>query len=90
MHLPLLRPDVGIAIGAGTDVAIETADIVLVKNDPGDVVDIIRLSRKTYSKMYQNLPLGQQGTTFLQFLLAGRNTLWLRNLTQSCDGCPFL
>ncbi len=51
----LAQADVGIAIGAGTDVAIETADIVLVKNNPGDVVDIIGLSKRTYSKMFQNL-----------------------------------
>jgi Cu2+-exporting ATPase len=51
----LAQADVGIAIGAGTDIAIETADIILVKNDPRDVSDLIRLSRSTYSKMYQNL-----------------------------------
>jgi len=51
----MAQADVGIAIGTGTDVAIETADIVLVKNDPRDVLNIIRLSKKTYSKMYQNL-----------------------------------
>ncbi len=51
----LAQADIGIAIGAGTDVAIETADIVLVKNDPRDVLNIIKLSKSTYSKMYQNL-----------------------------------
>ncbi len=51
----LAQADVGIAIGAGTDVAIETADIVLVKNDPRDVLYIIELSKRTYSRMYQNL-----------------------------------
>lgn len=51
----LARADLGIAIGAGTDVAIETADIILVKSDPLDVVHIIELSRVTYRKMIQNL-----------------------------------
>lgn len=51
----LAQADIGIAIGAGTDVAIESAGIVLVKNDPRDVVNIIKLSRATYSKMTQNL-----------------------------------
>ena len=51
----LVTADVGIAIGAGTDVAIESADIILVKNDPRDVAKVIDLSQKTYSKMVQNL-----------------------------------
>ncbi|WP_457622953.1 copper-translocating P-type ATPase [Persephonella sp.] len=51
----LVTADVGIAIGAGTDVAIESADIILVKNDPSDVSKIIKISKRTYSKMVQNL-----------------------------------
>jgi Cu2+-exporting ATPase len=51
----LVTADVGVAIGAGTDVAIESADIILVKNDPRDVPKMQDLSRKTYSKMAQNL-----------------------------------
>ncbi len=51
----LVTADVGIAIGAGTDVAIESADIVLVRNNPKDVSLVVGLSKKTYSKMVQNL-----------------------------------
>lgn len=51
----LMAADVGIAIGAGTDIAIESADVVLVKNDPRDVPKLVELSKKTYSKMRQNL-----------------------------------
>lgn len=51
----LTQADLGIAIGAGTNVAIESAGIILVKNDPRDIVKIVRLSRATYSKMIQNL-----------------------------------
>jgi Cu2+-exporting ATPase len=51
----LVTADVGIAIGAGTDVAVEAGDIVLVRNDPRDVPRIVALSRASYRKMIQNL-----------------------------------
>jgi len=51
----LVEADVGIAIGAGTDVAMESADIVLVRSDPRDVAAIIELAQATYAKMIQNL-----------------------------------
>ncbi|NOZ70679.1 MAG: heavy metal translocating P-type ATPase [Chloroflexi bacterium] len=51
----LTRADVGIAIGGGTDVAIESADIILVRSNPLDVVKVIELSRATHRKMVQNL-----------------------------------
>jgi Cu2+-exporting ATPase len=51
----LARADVGVAIGAGTDVAIESADVILASNDPRAVVSLIRLSAASYRKMIQNL-----------------------------------
>lgn len=51
----LTQADLGIAIGAGTNVAIESAGIILVRSDPRDIVKIIRLSKMTYAKMIQNL-----------------------------------
>ena len=51
----LAQADIGIAIGAGTDVAIETAKVVLMKSDPADILRAIRLSKATIRKMKQNL-----------------------------------
>jgi len=54
----LARADVGIAIGAGTDVAVESAGVVLASNDPRSVLSVISLSRVGYRKMIQNLVWG--------------------------------
>ena len=51
----LLAADVGIAIGAGTDVAVEAGDVVLIRSDPRDIPRIVALSKATYRKMIQNL-----------------------------------
>jgi len=77
----LVQANVGIAIGGGTDVAVEAGDIVLVRSDPRDVSRIIRLSRASYRKMIQNLwwaagynivaiPLGAGVLAFAGFVLS--------------------
>lgn len=67
----LVEVDLGIAIGAGTDVAIGSADIVLVKSDPRNVADVMLLSRATYSKMTQNLLWATGYNSFAIPLAAG-------------------
>ena len=67
----LAQADVGIAIGAGTDVAVETADIVLVRSNPLDVVAIIGLAKATYRKMVQNLAWATGYNAFAIPLAAG-------------------
>jgi Cu2+-exporting ATPase len=67
----LARADVGIAIGAGTDVAIESAGVVLASSDPRGVIGIIRLSRASYRKMVQNLAWGAGYNLFAIPLAAG-------------------
>ncbi|WP_084157076.1 heavy metal translocating P-type ATPase [Haladaptatus cibarius] len=67
----LTRADVGIAIGSGTDVAIESADIVLVENDPLDVVKLVELSRASYRKMQENLVWATGYNVFALPLAAG-------------------
>ena len=67
----LAQADVGIAIGAGTDVAIETADVILVRSNPLDVVHLIQLARVTYSKMVQNLAWATGYNVFAIPLAAG-------------------
>ncbi len=67
----LIQADVGIAIGAGTDIAIESADIILVRNDPRDIVDVVRLSKKSYRKMIENLIWATGYNSFAIPLAAG-------------------
>ncbi|MDH3943046.1 MAG: HAD-IC family P-type ATPase, partial [Anaerolineae bacterium] len=67
----LARADVGIAIGSGTDVAVESAGIILVNNNPRDVVKVIKLSRESYRKMIQNLAWASGYNIFALPLAAG-------------------
>src|SRR5207302_2837573 len=71
----LARADVGIAIGAGTDVAIESAGVVLVSSDPRAVVGVIQLSQASYRKMVQNL-LWATGYNVVAIPLAAGALAW--------------
>jgi len=79
----LATADVGIAIGAGTDVAIESAGIVLVRSDPRDVVGAIELSRATYRKMVQNLVWATAYNLVAIPVAAGLFARWGLNLPMS-------
>jgi P-type Cu2+ transporter len=72
----LVESDLGIAIGAGTEVAIEAADVVLVRSDPRDVFAILALSRATYGKMMQNLLWATGYNAFAIPLAAGIAYPW--------------
>ena len=67
----LAQADIGIAIGAGTDVAVEAADIVLVRSNPSDVLALIKLAKATYTKMVQNLAWATGYNAFAIPLAAG-------------------
>src|SRR5467141_3299068 len=72
----LTQSDLGIAIGAGTEVAIESADVVLVRSDPRDVAAILGLARETYRKMVQNLAWATGYNAFAIPLAAGVAAPW--------------
>ena len=86
----LVEADVGIAIGAGTDVAIESADIVLVRLDPRDVAAIVELARATYRKMVQNLWWATGYNAVAMPLAAGVLYGWLGILLSPALGAVFM
>ena len=81
----LLTADVGIAIGAGTDVAVEAGDVVLVRSDPRDVPRIVALSKATYRKMIQNL-WWAAGYNIFAIPLGGRRAGALGHRSSCRDG----
>jgi Cu2+-exporting ATPase len=85
----LARADVGIAIGAGTDVAIESAGVVLASDDPRAVLGVVRLSRASYRKMVQNL-VWATGYNVLSIPLAAGALAWAGVLPSPAVGAVFM
>jgi Cu2+-exporting ATPase len=85
----LVESDLGIAVGAGTNVAIESADVVLVRSNPQDIAEILWLSRATYSKMVQNL-LWATGYNAIAIPLAAGVTANLGFLMSPALGAVFM
>jgi Cu2+-exporting ATPase len=85
----LAQADVGIAVGAGTDVAVETADIVLVRDDPRDVVGILDLAGRTYRKMAQNL-LWATGYNVVAIPLAAGALAWAGVVLEPAVGAALM
>jgi Cu2+-exporting ATPase len=85
----LAQADVGIAVGAGTEVAIQTADIVLVRSDPVDVLNLVALARSTWRKMVQNL-LWATGYNAVAIPLAGGALSWAGILLSPAVGAVLM
>jgi P-type Cu2+ transporter len=85
----LARADVGIAIGAGTDVAIESAGVILASDDPRSVVGVIRLSKASYRKMVQNL-VWATGYNAFAIPLAGGVLSWAGVNLSPAAGAVFM
>ncbi|MBE0475704.1 MAG: copper-translocating P-type ATPase [Coriobacteriia bacterium] len=85
----LAQANVGIAVGAGTDVAVETADVVLVRSDPRDIVGAVALAKATYRKMVQNL-LWATGYNVVAIPLAAGVLYWAGVLLSPALGAAFM
>ena len=85
----LLEADLGIAIGAGTNVAIESADLILIEDDPKDVLAALKLSKATYNKMIQNLWWGA-GYNVIAIPLAMGALAWAGFILSPAVGAVFM
>jgi Cu2+-exporting ATPase len=85
----LVRADVGIAIGSGTDVAVESAGIILIRSNPLDVVKIFKLSRASYNKMIQNL-IWASGYNIIALPLAAGVLAWAGILLSPAAGAVLM